>query len=71
MGSNPTGGMDVYLLSGRDLCDELITRPYRLWRVVVCYHENFVDEEAIVRAGLQSQRIKFHEIKSSYVDRNV
>jgi hypothetical protein len=30
------------LLSGRGLCDGLITRPeesYRLWRVVVCDHE--------------------------------
>jgi hypothetical protein len=30
------------VLSGRDLCDELITRqeePYRLWRVVVCDQE--------------------------------
>ena len=44
VGSNPTGGMDVCLLwycvlSGRGLCDELITRPedsYRLWCVVVC-----------------------------------
>jgi len=41
--SNPTGGMDVCsecrVLSGRGLCDELITRPkqsYRLWCVVVC-----------------------------------
>jgi hypothetical protein len=37
VGSNPTEGMDV--LSGRSLCDELVTRPkesYRLWRVVVC-----------------------------------
>jgi hypothetical protein len=45
--------------SGRGLCDELITHPeesYRLWRVVVCDHENLVDEEAIFRAGLQSQR---------------
>jgi hypothetical protein len=39
---NPTEGMDVCLLcvlSGRGLCDELITRPeesYQLWRVVVC-----------------------------------
>ena len=40
----PPGGMDVLsvvsvLLSGRGLCDELITRPeesYRLWCVVVC-----------------------------------
>jgi hypothetical protein len=47
------------LLSGRGLCDEMITCPeesYRLWRVVVCDQENFVDEEAIARAGLQSQR---------------
>ena len=43
VGSNPTGGMDVCceccVLSGRNLCDELITRPeesYRLWCVVVC-----------------------------------
>jgi len=43
VGSNPTGGMNVcrecYVLSGRGLCNELITRPeesYRLWCVVVC-----------------------------------
>jgi hypothetical protein len=44
VGSNPTEGMDVVcceccVLSGRDLCDELIIRPeesYRLWCVVVC-----------------------------------
>jgi len=42
VGSNPTGSMDVCrvccVLSRRDLCDELITRPeesYRLWCVVV------------------------------------
>ena len=36
------------LLSGRDLCDELITRPeetYRLWCVIVCDLENLVIEE--------------------------
>jgi hypothetical protein len=45
--------MDVCLLwlvlSGRGLCDELITRPeesYRLWRVVVCDQENLENEEA-------------------------
>jgi hypothetical protein len=39
VGSNPTGGMDVCceccVMSGRGLCDGLITRPeesYRLWR---------------------------------------
>ena len=43
MGSNPAGGMNVCcdfcVLSGRGLCDELITRPeesYQLWCVVVC-----------------------------------
>ena len=43
VGSNPTRSMDVCrdccVLSGRGLCDELITRPeesYRLWCVVVC-----------------------------------
>jgi hypothetical protein len=45
VGSSPNGGMDVCLLcvlSGRGLCDELITRPeesYRLWHVVVCDQE--------------------------------
>jgi hypothetical protein len=57
--------MDAYLLCvllGRGLCDELITRPedsYRLWLVVVFRHENHVDEEAIARAGPQSQREKY------------
>jgi hypothetical protein len=56
--------MDVFLLcvlSGRGFCDELITRPeqsYRLWRVVVCDHETSWYEEAIARAGVQSQRNK-------------
>ena len=45
VGSNPTGGhgslsvVSVFLLSGRVLCDDLITRPeesYLLWFVVVC-----------------------------------
>jgi hypothetical protein len=49
------------VLSGRGLCDELITRPeesYRLRRVVVCDQETSWHEEAIARAGLQSQRNK-------------
>jgi hypothetical protein len=29
---------------------------YRMWRVVVCDHETSLNEEAIARAGLQSQR---------------
>jgi len=44
MGSNPTGAWifvccECRVLSGRGLCDELITHPeesYRLWCVVVC-----------------------------------
>jgi hypothetical protein len=43
VGSNSTGFTDVCseccVLSGRGLCDELITRPeesYRLWCVVAC-----------------------------------
>jgi hypothetical protein len=44
VGSNPTGAWmfvscECCVLSGRGLCDELITRPeesYRLWCVVVC-----------------------------------
>jgi hypothetical protein len=41
------------VLSGRGLCDELITRPeesYRLWRVVVCDQETS-NEEAKARYG--------------------
>ena len=46
VGSNSTRDMDVCLLccvlSGRGLCDELITRPeesYRLWCVIVCCNQ--------------------------------
>jgi hypothetical protein len=47
VGSNPTGAWmfvcyECRVLSGRGLCDEVITRPeesYRLWRVVVCDQE--------------------------------
>jgi len=48
LGSNPTDGMDVCLLSGRGLCDGLITRLeefYRLWRVV-CDLETSKNDEA-------------------------
>jgi len=65
VGSNPTGGMDVCLcceccvLSGRGLCDELITRPeesYRLWCVVVCDLGNVKNGGVMTRVG--SQRYK-------------
>jgi len=44
------------VLSGRGLCDELITRPeefYRQWCVVVCDLENLKNEEAMTRVGSQ------------------
>jgi len=47
------------VLTGRVLCDELITRPeesYRLWCVVVCYLENLVNEEALSHWGLLRQK---------------
>jgi hypothetical protein len=51
------------VLSGRGLCDELITRPeesYRLWGVVVCDLETSKkkNEEAMTRVGLQRHRKK-------------
>jgi hypothetical protein len=55
------------VLSGSGLCDEPITRPeesYRLWRVVVCDLRNLVNEEAIPRAGLQSQRKKSPTVRN-------
>ena len=65
VGSNPTEGMDVCceccVLSGRDLCDELITQPeesYRLWCVVVCDLENLKNEEAKTSVGSQRHREK-------------
>jgi len=47
------------VLSGRGLCDELITRPeesYRLRCVVVCDLENLKNEEAMTRIGSQRHR---------------
>ena len=44
------------MLSGRGLCDELITRPhesYRVWCVVVCDLEHLKNEEAMTRVGSQ------------------
>jgi hypothetical protein len=53
--------MDVFLLcalSGRGICDELITRPREVLPTVTrhcVWSRNLVNEEAIARAGLQSQ----------------
>jgi hypothetical protein len=50
---------ECYVLSGRDLCGEVITRPgesYRLWCIVVCGLENLVNEEALAPWGLLRQK---------------
>jgi hypothetical protein len=42
------------VLSGRRLCDELITCPeesYRLWRIIVCDSETSRNEEAMTHVG--------------------
>ena len=49
------------VLSGRGLCDELITFPeecYGLCCVVVCDIENLMSEEAMTRVGSQRHRKK-------------
>jgi len=49
------------VLSGRGLCDELITRPvesYQILYVVVCDLENIKNEEATTRVGSQRHRKK-------------
>ena len=43
------------VLSGRGLCEQLITHPeesYRLWCIVVCDLENLVNGEAEAHWGL-------------------
>ena len=53
---------ECLVLSGRGLCDELITCPeesYRLWCVVMCgLEKNLKNEEAITRAGSQRHKKK-------------
>ena len=57
VGSNPTGGMDVCcercVLSGRDLCDELISRPEESCRLQCSgvWSRNLVNEEALAHWG--------------------
>jgi hypothetical protein len=49
------------VLSGRDLCDELITRPeesYRLWRVVVCDLETSLMRGPWPTGGCRAKRKK-------------
>jgi len=56
-------------LSGRGLCDELITRPeesYRLFCVVVCDLGNLKNEEAIACVGPQHHKTQ----KGSFIEPN-
>jgi len=56
------------VLSGRGLCDELITcreESYRLWCVVVCDLENLKKEEATTRVGSQCHSKKKCSISNS------
>ena len=62
------------VLSGRGLCDELITRPeesYRLWCVVVCDLENLENEEAMTGVGSQRHRKKKVVHGFNCIDRSV
>ena len=52
------------VLSGRGLCDELITRPeesYRLWCVIVCDLENLKNEEDMTHIRSQCQEKKIQQ----------
>jgi len=51
------------VLSGRGLCDELITRPeesYRLWCVVVCDLENLMNEEPYAINVIELNKVIHH-----------
>ena len=65
VGSNPTGDMDVCcVLSGRGLCDELITRPeesYRLYCVVECDLETSGMSRPLASGETQSHRGKINK----------
>jgi hypothetical protein len=61
------------VLSGRGLCDELITRPeesYRLWRVVVCDQETSWMRRPRPAFGCRTMRNKQH-ITCSYRSKNI
>jgi hypothetical protein len=60
------------VLSGRGLCDELITPPeesYRLWCVDICDLENLKNEKAITRVGSQRHSKKNSHTTNSYMFR--
>ena len=65
-----------WVLSGRGLCDELITRPeesYRLWCVVVCDLENLKNEEAMTSVGSQrpGKKVVVNPLRREVSFRNV
>ena len=63
---------DCCVLSGRGLCDGLITSPeesYRLWCVFVC--GNLMNEEAMARVWSQSHRKKIYLQRKKTVGRTV
>ena len=69
VGSSPTGDMDVcvlWVLSGRGLCDELITRPeesYWLWCVVVCDLEISCMRRPWPNGGCRAPKPKWHHAR--------
>ena len=64
---------DCCLLSGRGLCDGLITRPdesHRLWRVVVCDHETSRMRRLNLATGLwkiQTKRIVMPRKEQTFI----
>jgi hypothetical protein len=65
---------DCCVLSGRGLCDKLITRleeSYRLWCVVVCDLENHKNEEVMTRVGSQrhSKKRKCYKYNNIFIVR--
>jgi hypothetical protein len=67
-GSNPTWSTDICceccVLPGKSLCDELITRPeksYRLWCVVVCDLEISRMRPALGRSAIGGKKIRKNE----------
>ena len=65
---------ECFVLSGRGLCEGLITRPeesYRLWRVVACDQETSKNEEAKARyraVKIQPQKVVTPGKQTNYED---
>jgi len=64
--------VEFYVLSGRGLCDWLITRTeesYRLWCVVVCDPEISRMGEAVARVGPQHHRGKKYFVSTADINK--